>query len=67
MATGALRQQKVQATMKTAITTEARGRLSASPPSLLGLSRKSPTVAPSGRVRMKAAQNRSTRETLVQK
>jgi hypothetical protein len=31
-----------------------------------GLARKSPTVVPSGRVRMKAAQNKSTRETLVQ-
>ena len=31
-----------------------------------GLSRKSPTVAPSGRVRMNAAQNSVTREILVQ-
>ena len=53
--------------MNTAMTAEAIGRLSAMPPSLRGLSRKSPTVAPSGRVRMKAAQNRKTRETLVQK
>ena len=44
--------------MNTAITAEASGRLKASPPSLTGLSRKSPTVAPSGRVRMNAAQNR---------
>ncbi len=47
--------------MNAAITAEAIGRLNASPPSLTGLSRKSPTVAPSGRDRMKAAQNRNTR------
>ena len=52
--------------MNAAMTAEAIGRLKASPPSLTGLSRKSPTVAPSGRDRMKAAQNRNTRETLVQ-
>src|ERR1700683_2645048 len=55
-----------QPRMKTAITAEASGRLKARPPSLTGLSRKSPTVAPSGRVRMKAAQNSVTRETSVQ-
>ena len=53
--------------MKTAMTAEASGRLSARPPWLTGLSRKSPTVAPSGRVRMNAAQNSSTRDTSVQK
>ena len=53
--------------MNAAITAEASGRLRASPPWSSGLSRKSPTVAPSGRVRMKAAQNSATRETLVQK
>ena len=53
--------------MKAAITAEAKGRLSASPPSRCGLSRKSPTVAPSGRVRMNAAQNSATREIEVQK
>jgi hypothetical protein len=51
--------------MKTAMTTEASGRLKASPPSLTGLSRKSPMVAPRGRVRMKAAQNSATREMSV--
>ena len=51
--------------MKAAMTAEASGRLRSRPPSLTGLSRKSPTVAPSGRVRMKAAQNRQTRETCV--
>ena len=49
-----------------AITTEAIGRLKASPPWSNGLSSKSPNVAPSGRVRMKAAQNSKTRDTLVQ-
>ena len=53
--------------MKAAMIAEAMGRLNAKPPSLTGLSRKSPTVAPSGRVRMKAAQNKKTRETLVKK
>ena len=41
-------------------------RLSDSPPLSTGLSRKSPTVAPSGRVRMNAAQNSSTRDRLLQ-
>ena len=44
----------MQPTMNTAITAEATGRLSAMPPWFSGLSRKSPTVAPSGRVRMNA-------------
>ena len=43
----------------TANAASASGRLSSRPPLASGLSRKSPTVAPSGRVRMKAAQNRS--------
>ena len=43
--------------MAAASTAVAMGRLSASPPSLTGLSRKSPKVAPNGRVRMNAAQN----------
>src|SRR3954463_7314489 len=53
-------------TIAARMTTEAKGRLRASPPWLTGLSRKSPTVAPRGRVRMKAAQNRNTRDTLLQ-
>ena len=53
--------------MNTAITADAIGRLNARPPSCTGLSSRSPTVAPSGRVRMKAAQNRRTFETLDQK
>jgi hypothetical protein len=51
--------------MKTAMTADAIGRLSARPPALTGLSRKSPTVAPSGLVRMNAAQKRTTRDILV--
>ena len=53
--------------MAAASTAVAMGRLSASPPSLTGLSRKSPKVAPNGRVSMKAAQNRTTREIRVRK
>ena len=49
--------------MIAAITAEAIGRLKASPPWSKGLSRKSPKVAPSGRVRMKAPQNSSKRDT----
>src|SRR5580658_7743049 len=45
----------------------ASGRLRARPPAFAGLSRKSPTVAPSGRVRMKAAQNSVTRDTSVRR
>lgn len=55
----------MSATMKAAITAEASGRLRFNPPSATGLSRKSPTVAPSGRVRMNAAQKSVTRETEV--
>ena len=51
--------------MATVSTSEAMGRLTPSPPWARGLSKKSPTVAPSGRVRMKAAQKRKTRLTLV--
>ena len=46
--------------ISTAMTAEAIGRLKASPPCSMGLSRKSPTVAPSGRVRINAAQNSRT-------
>lgn len=55
----------ISATMKAAITAEARGRLSCMPPALAGMSRKSPTVAPRRRMRMNAAQNKPTRETRV--
>ena len=53
--------------MNAAMIADAIGRLNANPPSPTGLSRKSPTEAPSGRVRMKAAQNKKTREILVKK
>ena len=51
--------------MKAAMTADAKGRLNARPPWFTGLSRKSPTVAPNGRVRMNAAQNSVTRDTRV--
>jgi len=51
---------------KTAMTADAIGRLDASPPSLTGLSRRSSTVGPSGRERIKAAQNKKTREAFVE-
>jgi hypothetical protein len=56
-----------QIRMNPAITADARGRLSASPPLFKGLSRKSPTVAPNGRVKLNAVQNWATREKFVQK
>jgi len=40
-------------------------RLNANPPSLNGLSKKSPTTAPKGRVSMKAVQNRMTCDIFV--
>ena len=52
-------------TIAAANTAEASGRLKSSPPLATGLSRKSPTVAPSGRVRMNAAQNKAMRLALV--
>ena len=58
---------KINATIATASTAVASGRLNSSPPLATGLSRKSPTVAPSGRVRMNAAQNRKTWLILVVK
>lgn len=57
----------MQPTMNTASTADAAYRLSAIPPLESGLSRKSPTVAPSGRARMKAAQNKNVRDMFVQK
>ena len=56
---------KISKTITAKITPDARERLRSRPPALIGLSRKSPTVAPSGRVNMKAAQNSNTRETVV--
>ena len=57
----------MQTIIAPAITSEAIGLLQASPPWSSGLSSNSPNVAPSGRVRMKAAQNKVTREMPVQK
>ena len=51
--------------MNAARMADAVKRLRSRPPWGIGLSRKSPTVAPSGRVRMNAAQNSPTRETRV--
>jgi len=51
--------------MTAAMTADASGRLKARPPSATGLSMKSPTVAPRGRVRMNATQNKVTRDTPV--
>ncbi len=55
----------MQATMKTAMIADEVNRLRSSPPLSTGLVSMSPTVAPSGRVRMKAIQNNSVRETPV--
>ena len=57
----------MQATMLASNTSEATHRLKFRPPLETGLSSRSPTVAPSGRVRMKAAQKRIVREIAVQK
>ena len=57
----------MQATMNTASAIDAEYRLSASPPASTGLSRKSPTTAPSGRVSMNAAQKSAVLEIDVQK
>ena len=54
-------------TIKTSKMIEAVYRLNAIPPSSTGLSSRSPTTAPSGRVRMNAIQNKTVRETLVKK
>ena len=48
---------KMQMTMSTVRTAEAERSLTANPPSARGLSKELAIVAPSGRVRTKAAQN----------
>jgi hypothetical protein len=58
---------QTQRMMAAPITAVAIGRLNARPPSVTGLSRKSPSVAPKGRVKMNAAQNSNTRDVRVQK
>ena len=52
----------MHAKTRTAGTAEAVYRLMLKPPADIGLSRTSPTTAPSGRVRMKAAQKRNVLE-----
>ena len=56
---------KMQPIMKTAMINKELTRLRLSPPFATGLVRRSPTVAPSGRVRMNADQNSKVRESLV--
>jgi len=48
-----------------ASTADAVYRLSSKPPDSRGLSRRSPTVAPSGRVSTNAAQNSAVRDSFV--
>ena len=59
--------KRMQAIRIAAMTSDAIGLLSSNPPCFNGLSRKSPKVAPIGRVRMNAVQHRRTRDTSVQK
>ena len=54
-------------TIKMAITADDEIRLRFNPPCATGFVSKSPSVAPSGRVRMKAAQNKIVCEMLLQK
>ena len=51
--------------MKAINTADAEKRLKFKPPAVMGLSRKSPTTAPKGRVRMNAAQNNAVRDMAV--
>lgn len=57
----------MQITMSATMIAVAIGRLNAIPPSSTGLSKKSPMVAPSGRVRMNANQKSHARDKEVQK
>ena len=57
--------KKMHTVMNSSSAADAAYRLNARPPASSGLSRKSPTTAPSGRVRMKAAQNNAVRERRV--
>src|SRR5713226_2617309 len=56
----------MQAIIKASKAAEAEYLLNAKPPALSGLSRKSPTTAPRGRVRINAAQNNKVLEMFVQ-
>jgi hypothetical protein len=53
-------------TMNAAMSKDPSGRLTFRPSFAMGLSKKSPIVAPSDRVRMNAAQNSNTRDIFVQ-
>jgi hypothetical protein len=55
----------MSATIAAARIAVAAVRLTSNPPWDIGLSNRSLSVAPSGRVRIKAAQNRKTRDTFV--
>jgi branched-subunit amino acid aminotransferase/4-amino-4-deoxychorismate lyase len=57
----------MQATIKTTSAIEADYRLKASPPSLTGLSKKSPNTAPNGQIRINAAQNKAVCDIFVKK
>lgn len=52
----------MQITINASRTADARNRLIAIPPVAMGLSMKSPTTAPRGRVRMNAVQKSAVRE-----
>jgi hypothetical protein len=67
MRAGSLRENEKTSEYKGCENRRRKRPLKARPPWSLGLSRKSPTVAPSGRVRMNAAENNVTREMSVQK
>ena len=58
---------RMQPTMKIAMTREELMRPRLNPSCANGLVSRSPTVAPSGRMRMKANQNSKVRETFVRK
>lgn len=55
----------MQATITNKSAADAVKRLKSKPPFAIGLSRKSPTTAPSGRVKIKADQNKAVLDTLV--
>ena len=56
---------RIQATISTTRAAEAEYRLKFKPPLAKGLSRKSPTTAPNGLVRINAAKNKAVREIAV--
>jgi hypothetical protein len=58
---------RMQPAMNAMSVAEAAYRLRARPPEACGLSKKSPTTGPKGRVKMNAAQKRTVRETFVKR